>query len=262
MSMSITSSNDMEKENLGNSESRKDESDFYDGYNKVFNNNNPANTNDDSDDTCNGSSNTYFNTNNVTGNLKQDSIMINLSYDKKIDNATNKKKIKRKPHTKYHKDNLTRKVKSILCKELRDYINQQILTKVSKRIMKEIKIKKILVNKRDQNYNATIKYNRALLKKTLGEILSYDVTRRNKVSPDHNKKLINILLNIEDTKIKEFSYNLFNLTYKDCLEHFRGTKNNEYLKGMKKFDEIKNKFEQDEEYLKRITNLLMNFDKI
>ena len=92
MSMSITSSNDMEKENLGNSESRKDESDFYDGYNKVFNNNNSANTNDDSDDTCNGSSITYFNTNNVTGNLKQDSIVINLSYDKKIDNATNKKK--------------------------------------------------------------------------------------------------------------------------------------------------------------------------
>ena len=120
----------MEKENLGNSESRNAENDFYDGYNKVFNNNNSANTNDDSDDTCNGSSITYFNTNNVTGNLKQDSIVINLSYDKKIDNATNKKKIKRKPHTKYHKDNLTRKVKSILCKELRDYINQQILKKV------------------------------------------------------------------------------------------------------------------------------------
>ena len=88
------------------------------------------------------------------------------------------------------------------------------------------------------------------------------MTRRNKVSPDHNKKLINILLNIEDTKIKEFFYNLFILTYKDCLEHFRGTKNNEYLEGMKKFDEIKNKFEKDEKYLKRITILLMNFDKI
>ena len=148
MSMSITSSNDMEKENLGNSESRNDKNDFYDGYNKVFNNNNSANTNDDSDDTCNGSSNTNFNTNNVTGNLKQDSIVINLSYDKKIDNATNKKKIKRKPHTKYHKDNLTRKVKSILCKELRDYINQQILTKVSKRIKEEnIMMKKDMMMK-------------------------------------------------------------------------------------------------------------------
>ena len=52
------------------------------------------------------------------------------------------------------------------------------------------------------------------------------------------------------------------MTFFQCLEHFRGTKNNVYLEGMKKFDEIKNKFEQDEEYLKRITNLLMNFDKI
>ena len=255
--MSITSINYMEKENLGFSET----SDFFSEYKKVFNNNNSANTNDNSDDTCNDLNNTNFNSNNVTGNLKKDSIVIDLSYEKKINDSTSKKKIKRKPHTKYHNDNLMRKVKSILSKELRDYINKQILIKVSKGSMKEIKIKKILVNKRDQNYNTTKKYNRTLLNKTLGDILSYDVTRRNKVSSDHNKKLINILLNIEDTKIKEFFYNLFNLTYKDCLEHFRGTKNNEYLEGMKAFNEIKKKLENDEEYLKRITEFLMNFDK-
>ena len=199
---------------------------------------------------------TKENTNNLTHLLIDNLNNSNLLGKKRGKKRSNKSKSK--AHTKYARDNIIRKIKHIMFEQLRQFINSKINSKI---IIRKFP-KKLLINKKKITFDATKKFNLNLLGKTLGEILSYDVTSRNKVSPKHNKELIEYLMNHENKDIKEYFSHLFNLKFIDCLEHFRGTKQHKYLNGLTIFEQIKDTFENDKEYLKALTNHLMKFEDL
>ena len=84
--------------------------------------------------------------------------------------------------------------------------------------------------------------------KTLGEI--FFSSRYTSYPPDHNSSLIKKLTSDEDEDENKKNYfkNLFGITFVDCLKHFRGSQKREELEGMKEFDDIKSKYENDEDY--------------
>ena len=97
--------------------------------------------------------------------------------------------------------------------------------------------------------DSTIVFNQILLKKTLLEIFSENITTRCHMYPkDKNKKLIEELLYEKDDDKRYYFENLFNLTFLDCLEHFTTKRVIEELQWMKTFLDIKN----DENELKRL----------
>ena len=55
---------------------------------------------------------------------------------------------------------------------------------------------------------------------------------------------------------------IFNLTFLDSLNHFRGTKLIKELNGLKKYDEVCKKFEEDEDYLYSFKYYIDNYEKI
>ena len=118
------------------------------------------------------------------------------------------------------------------------------------------------MNKR-QNDNSTVLFNIEFLKKPIGEIFSDNIsTRYTKYPLNHNKKLIDSLKNEEDINKRSYFIKLFDLRFQDILEHFRGSKVIAELNGMKTFDSIKEKFNNDVLYLKLLEYSIKNYEKI
>ena len=180
-----------------------------------------------------------------------------------------KKKRGRKPkdsssgeHNKYSDDNLRRKCKHLVLKNISDFINNKIF-EIYKKVDKGIISKKLLTIKQDQISNATISFNQKFLNKKIGDIFSEEISSRyTNYLPEHNKNLIRELINENDEDKREYFTGLFDLTFFDCLKQFRGTENYYYLNGLPTFDEIKYEFENDSEYLEVLTKYIFNYEKI
>ena len=64
----------------------------------------------------------------------------------------------------------------------------------------------------------------------------------------HNKKLIESLINDKDEKKRNIFINIFNLTFLDCLKHFRGSEKIVELDGINNSkDHLKNQTINDDE---------------
>ena len=61
---------------------------------------------------------------------------------------------------------------------------------------------------------------------------------------------------------KDYFTNLFNLTFKQCLEHYRGTNFYIELKGMNLFEEDINNYMDDKEYAEHLGYFFQNYEKI
>ena len=98
--------------------------------------------------------------------------------------------------------------------------------------------------------------------KKLKDIFSDNITKRcSKFNRDHNKNLIKRLLNEENEERREIFTKLFNLTFLECLEHFRETDYHDELNGMPVLkDEIK-KFEEDD-YIQSLLYYFKNYEII
>ena len=154
-----------------------------------------------------------------------------------------------KGHDKFSDDNARRKLKRLIFSHLRKYINNQIKIKYNGKIGKGIFKKELYTLNQEQIANANVTYNQLLLKKTLLEIFSEKISGRITNFPkDHNKIIINELINEKDKEKRIFFQNLFNLTFSDCLEYLRGDKYIEQLNGLELFSEF-NEIKQD--YLKK-----------
>ena len=101
------------------------------------------------------------------------------------------------------------------------------------------------------------------MNKTLKDIFSENVTLRcSRYDIAHNKNLINSLLSEEDKDKQNLFKKIFNLTFLDCLKHFRGTKTIKELNNLVKYDEICKRFEEDEDYLYSFKFYIENYEKI
>ena len=165
-------------------------------------------------------------------------------------------------HNKYSDDNIRRKVKHLVLKNNMDFINGQI-SKMYSKINQGIFTKKLLTINQRQISNATIDFNKKFLHKKLKDIFSDDIsTRYTNFLPEHNKILINSLMNDQDEEKREYFNGLFNLSFMNCLEHFRGSADFHYLEGMATFDEVKGEFEKDKHYLQFLEEKLSKYEQI
>ena len=166
-------------------------------------------------------------------------------------------------HDKFVDDNVRRKCKHLILDSIREFINQKINIIYDGNIGKNIFKKEILVLNNRQKVDSTINYNKDFLFKTIGEIFSDTIsTRFTNYPPDHNKILIKSLKNEEDEDKRKYFNKLFNLTFLQCLKHFREEDVIEEIKGLKCLREIIQESDYEKEYIDLLIYYFTNFENI
>ena len=79
---------------------------------------------------------------------------------------------------------------------------------------------------------------------------------------DHNKKLIKSLLNDKDKQKRNLFEKIFNLTFLQCLRHFRGSEHIKELEKLTKYEDVCKSLEDDEDYLYTFKYYIENYEKI
>ena len=165
-------------------------------------------------------------------------------------------------HNKFSDDNLRRKVKHLVIDSAFKFINEKIKKIYNGNIGHGIYVKKLFIINQKQITEASIQFNKDFLNKTLGEIFSEDISSRiTTYHQKHNSLLIEALTNEKDEDKKTYFKKLFNITFKDCLKHFRGSQKVEELEGMKGFNDIKPKYKDDIDYLSCLESNIMNYEE-
>jgi len=216
----------------------------------------------------------YESMKNSSNNFYQDSIKEENDepnfHELKSNLIIKKKKVGRKRKLDYednHKianDNMIRKCKHLVINNCIEFLNFQIKKIYHNNIGEGILIKKILDINQVQKSDNKLETTKLFLNKKLSEIFSVDISLKyTSFLPAHNKILISRLLNEEDIEKREKFQKIFNLTFADCMQLFLGN-NNKYIEfeGFPVLDEIKDELNEDNEYLEKIKNFLLNFEDI
>ena len=216
----------------------------------------------------------YESMKNSSNNFYQDSIKEENDepnfHELKSNLIIKKKKVGRKRKLDYednHKianDNMIRKCKHLVINNCIEFLNFQIKKIYHNNIGEGILIMKILDINQVQKSDNKLETTKLFLNKKLSEIFSVDISSKyTSFLPAHNKILISRLLNEEDIEKKEKFQKIFNLTFADCIQLFLGN-NNKYIEfeGFPVLDEIKDELNEDNEYLEKIKNFLLNFEDI
>ena len=168
-----------------------------------------------------------------------------------------------KKHSKYSSDNTIRKVKHITLENFRNFANENIKVKYNNNIGFGMHRKKLLTINQRQKVNATIEFNKQFMDKKLYEIFSDKISSRyTNFDRDFNKKLINSLMNEKDLEKREYFRKLFNLSFFDCLSHFRGSREIKELAGLKLFSEYISEQNEDEDYKNQLEYYINNLEEI
>ena len=166
-------------------------------------------------------------------------------------------------YSRYSDDNLRRKCKHLVLDNAFKFSNEKIEEKYNGNIGHGIFAKQLLIINQKQIKDSSTQPNKDFMIKTLGEIFSVDISSRyTAYNPNHNNLLIKKLTNEEDEDKKNYFKKLFSITFIDCLKHFRGTQKIEELEGMKGFNDIKSKYEDEADYLKYLEYYIMNYEEI
>jgi hypothetical protein len=168
-----------------------------------------------------------------------------------------------KKHSKYSSDNTIRKVKHITLENFRNFANENIKVKYNNNIGFGMHQKKLLTINQRQKVDATIEFNKQFMDKKLYEIFSDKISSRyTNFDRDFNKKLINSLMNEKDLEKREYFQKLFNLSFFDCLSHFRGSREIKELAGLKLFSEYISEQNEDEDYKNQLEYYINNLEEI
>jgi len=170
-------------------------------------------------------------------------------------------------HNKYSDDNIIRKIKHVVLDGMRAFINEKLKILYAGEDKEELSKKFLYTLKQNQTVQSKVDYNKQFLSKTIREICSGDISSKySRHPPSHNKDLIESLCNDKDPVKKEFFNNIFNLSFVDCLSHFRGSKLNENLNGLIKLEEHleleKSVGFLKEDYFTLFRHFVQNFEKI
>ena len=188
-------------------------------------------------------------------------------HEKEVINLGKKRKRERKGstgvHNKFSDDNVRRKIKHIIISSLMDFINDRIKDKYKNNLGKGVFIKQLLTLNQKQKSNANAIFNQNFLNKTLYDIFSDNISKKYTLYPlEHNKKVIDSIINDKEINISTYFKNLFALTFTDCLMHFRGDKKIEELNGLNGLDLVISKYENDEEYYKTLIYYFYNYEEL
>ena len=164
-------------------------------------------------------------------------------------------------HNKYSPDNILRKCKHIILRQLMEFINHKIKEMYNGKIGNGLFKKELLILNKEQEFNSNVIYNKNFLNKNLGDIFSDDISSKYSIfPPDHNKRLIMMLKNEEDQNKKNYFEKLFNITYLHSINHFIGFQKIDELNGLKCFSELKYEMNEEKEYIDCIEYFLKNYE--
>ena len=188
----------------------------------------------------------------------QDKKRNNNNYGRKKKNSTEKG-----AHNKYTSDNLIRKCKAVVINILSKLINKKIYEIYKDDITYSSKKKKLVKMKQFQIANSNIEFNKLFIHKKLKDIFSENLSSRcTSYSIDHNKNLVNDLLNEKDLTRRNKFQELFELTFLDCVEHLRGSKYIDILEDLEKYDKVCDNLNGDEDYKESFRCYIDNFETI
>ena len=165
-------------------------------------------------------------------------------------------------HNKFTFDNIIRKIKAISMKSFFNFFNNKI-----KEVYKDSEVKSLWGLKKlnqSQIKNSNIEYNRLFFEKSLKDIFSDDITTKWKTEGrDHNKKLIEKLLNEENKGKKIIFEKILNYKFIDIVKYLRGEREGlDQLKGLDFDKYMWNKIKKDENYLIIFKNNMENIEKL
>ena len=215
-----------------------------------------------------------INCNDKNNDIKEDSLKnlfkIKIGKKRKINNEEiQKRDVEDLEHNKFSDSNMRRKCKHLVLKNTLDFINKKIRSIYNGNIGNGLLKKELQTINQFQKHNANLNFNKEFLTKTLGQIFSDNLsTRFTNIPLNHNKMIITSLINEKDENKSIYFNKLFNITFRQCLNHFIGKDYIEELDGLKRFEEIKNeqildKYSVDsEEYFNLIFWYLNNFEEI
>ena len=211
---------------------------------------------------------------NINDLFKFNSINLPKSEDIKLKKKRGRKRKspkieKKEPHNKYSDDNIIKKCKHLVLKYTLEFINNKIKKVYNGNIENGPLKKELQIINNSQKSNSQVEFNKNFIKKKLGEIFSENISGKYKKNypPNHNKLLIEELMNEKDENKQSFFNKLFNLNFIQCLDHFIGKKYIKELNDLQYFEQIKddilNKYKEDgNTYIKYLDYYLKNFEKI
>ena len=214
----------------------------------------------------------HSNNNNEAKNKNNEKFNIKLSAKrgrkKKRDitnvNGDNMEKEK-KAHNKYSDDNMRKKCKNIILKYAIIFINSKIKEIYKGDIGNGSLKKQLKILKQNNKIKSTVEIDKIFLEKLLKDILSEDISNRfNNLSSDHNKIMIESLINDKDEEKNKYFNSLFNLTFLNCLNFFNGKVFIKELDGFMTFESIKDSIlkKQGKAYVELLEYYLNNFKEI
>ena len=163
---------------------------------------------------------------------------------------------------KYSNDNLKRKCVYLIIDNIRQFLNEKInLLYHGNKII-------LLVKNNLIDSNRNIIFNiEDFMETTIGEIFSKDISPRYSFLPkEHNKLIVDKLINEKDEYIKNYFKKIFNINMSQCFNHFCGKESIYILNGLKCFKDIKDEMmknnDDGEEYINNLEYFLMNFENI
>ena len=174
----------------------------------------------------------------------------------------------KKEHCKFSDDNLRRKCRHLVLKYTMNFINEKIYNIYNGKIGNGILKKVLKTINNNQKKDSTVAFEQNFLYKKLGDIFSDNITTRfTNISPTFNKRLISTLINEKDEIKKQYFTNLFNITFLECLKHFRGEIIINELKGLICFENLKENIkskceEEGDDYVELLEYYINNYEVI
>ena len=169
-------------------------------------------------------------------------------------------------HTKFTDDNLSRKFKHIIIDNLLKYINSIIKNQYNDSIGIGIGEKKLLKLNQRQIISSKADFNQKFLQTSIKDILSDNISKKySNYPPYHNKILIENLLNEDNLEKRILFRKIFNLSFLDCIKHFKGEAHINELEGFIGLDEVCKNFEKNEDdidYINQFKWYVKNFEDI
>lgn len=193
-------------------------------------------------------------------NKKNFCVVIKIKSSNKGRKNKNSKEIRK--HDKFSFDNILRKIKTLAIRSYLKFLNKKInYIYRNSNIAISRNLEKI---NQKQIAEAKIDFNRSYFNMTFKEILCEKITTKWKSKEgDHNKNIINKLLNEKDEEKRKIFICLLNLRLIDIIKYLRGEKDDyAELSGLE-FEEMTwNEIEQDKEYLNCFKFNMMNIETI
>lgn len=212
---------------------------------------------------------TIFKIEKVTKEIKILKQKRNRSKNKRNNNNNGEKK-----HTKYAFDNIASKIRTSLFKGILVVLNKsleddQYITREEK-VFTSQSVGRIETRMRDKSfykiniseYGYRVQGNLDLLKMPLRQILYQDCSEKYKNYQNNNKKLLN---EISNNNTFNKTNKILDMTFLQCLEHYRGQKKYDVLDGLEnEYKSLLGEFErkgEEKEYIEKFKSYLNDYEK-